>query len=96
MPDISTSTEHLADLELCKTEKPYAVILRLSDWNESIVINNLQFERHEHITVKDIHDNENEFTLDTQGFTVMRHKLVSQNSRPWTPFEVTRKRPKSF
>jgi len=96
MPDISTSVEHLADLELYKTEKPYAVILRLSDWNESIVTNNLQFKRHENIIVKDIRGKENEFTLDTQGFTILQHKSSLSQFETWDAIRSYQKETEEF
>lgn len=83
MPDLWTSIEHLADLELYKTEKPYAVILRQCDWNESIVTNNLKFEIFDDIVVKDVRGREKEFTLDTNGFTIMHHKSSIARYETW-------------
>jgi hypothetical protein len=96
MPDISTSIEHLADLELYKTEKPYAVILRQSDWNESIVTNNLQFELHNNVVVKDIRGRENEFALDTHGFAIMHHRSSLSQFETWDDVRYYQKETQQF
>lgn len=74
MPDIVTSIEHLADLDLYKVEKPYNVVLSPEQWDASLPPrSNLKFERKDNIIVTDIRGQSGNYTLDTAGFTIANH-----------------------
>lgn len=77
MPDMITSIDHLADLPLYQTEKPY-VVVALSTQRDTPT-NNLVFEKHDGVTITDIRGRDKEFTLETAGFEIMRHKTTVEH-----------------
>ena len=74
MPDLVTSIEQLADLDLYKKEKPYCVLVSSEDYLDGVPTDNLKFERHENILVRDIRDHMHKYLLETSGFTVVTHE----------------------
>lgn len=72
MPNLVTTIEHLADLELYKTEKPYCILASSEDIPDGVPSNNLVFKRHNAL-VRDIRGYEDEYALDKSGFTSLNH-----------------------
>ena len=78
MPDLATSIEHLADLELYETEKPYCILLSSEDVPDGVPTDNLVFTRHDTV-VRDIRGNEDDYVLEKSGFTLLNHSAQSTN-----------------
>ncbi|KAJ5729082.1 uncharacterized protein N7483_003590 [Penicillium malachiteum] len=96
MPDLITSIDYLADLELYKTEKPYAVVVSPENHDESIETNNLVFESREGLTITDIRGHENDISLETSGFTVTPNKSQLSNVESWDEIRAYQKETEQF
>jgi hypothetical protein len=74
MPALISSIDHLADIPLYKTEKPYFVMPSATDQiEEDFATSNLEFERHDNIHFSDVRGCEDEFNLETSGFQIIPH-----------------------
>ena len=75
MPDIQASLEFLADIPLYEEEKPYLALLPPHHgFNPDIKrMDNLEWETHSDITIKDIRDSCDRYTIDECGFQVLEH-----------------------
>ncbi|TAQ87153.1 hypothetical protein B7494_g4531 [Chlorociboria aeruginascens] len=73
MPNIISSIDHLADLPLYETVKPYVVLSTQLD-SGNITTKNVVFESRENIEITDIRGKDEQYTLDTAGFQIMQHK----------------------
>ena len=73
MPNIITSIDHLADLPLYETVKPYVVLSTQLD-SGNIATKNVVFESRENIEITDIRGKAEQYTLDTAGFQIIHHK----------------------
>jgi hypothetical protein len=79
MPDITTQVEYLANLEIYRQEKPYYIFYAEDDDEpKSIPPTNLQFELHENILVRDVRGREDQCSLDTTGFEIIRHRCKAK------------------
>lgn len=83
MPDLTTSINYLADLELYKTEKPYACIISPSHSTENIETSNLEFEKRPGIHVTDIRGKESEYSVESSGFVVITHQTQLITVSTW-------------
>ena len=74
MPDLATSIEFIADLEIYQTEKPYYVLVAAESKIDvaSTKTTNLEFESHK-VNVKDISSISHNYTLENAGFLVKKH-----------------------
>jgi hypothetical protein len=72
MGSVSTALEFLADLPIYKTEQPYQVIPS-PDWPEidRNSLSNIKLQQ-DSVTIHDLRDQSEQFTLDTAGFEYMR------------------------
>jgi hypothetical protein len=81
MQDLVTDVDFIADLPLYKKEKPYYVFWAVGDTlPKSIPTTNLQLETHAGINISDIHGEQEQFTIEKQGFEILPH--VSQLDLP--------------
>ena len=74
MPDALASIDFLADLELYKQEKPFAALASPGVEVSDDQLNNLQWESHVDITIKDIRGRESEYPLERCGFQIVKHR----------------------
>src|SRR5947208_151717 len=76
MPNVVADIEYLKDLPLYKTEKPYLCLLPPRDDFDPDTerVDNLEFELHRNITVTDIRDTIDKYTLEVCGFQVQPHE----------------------
>ena len=75
MPDVEASLDFLARLQLYETEKPY-VFLPLKSLGldpDETRLDNLEFESHEHIPIRDMRDVP-DLSIDTNGFEYYAHE----------------------
>lgn len=75
MPDISASLVFLADLPLYKDTKPYHVLVQSVEGKnpaENHKHHNLEWESHS-MTISDIRDQSDEFTVEKTGFEFATH-----------------------
>ncbi len=96
MPDLVTSMVHIANLELYKTEKPFVVINSIQDRNHDEATNNLVFETHEDILIRDIRGHEGEFTLECSGFVVEKTVSILIKVETWTDIRRYQKETEDF
>lgn len=77
MPDVQTSIEYLQKLPLYETEKPYYCLLAPHEGFDPDAqrLDNLEFEVHENICVKDMRGKVHEFKLEECGFEVISHEM---------------------
>lgn len=78
---IQTSLEYLRWSEIYEAEKPYEILVHLtnlSDKQKSIPRSNLGFEPRT-VSVEDVRGYEQSFSLDTHGFAFIRHSTVIDN-----------------
>lgn len=76
MPTVTSTLEYLQKLPLYETEKPYWCFLPPHDGFDPDTqrVNNLEFEEHAGIEIKDIRDAEGLIDINTHGFQVSKHK----------------------
>lgn len=75
MPDVEASLDFLARLKLYESEKPY-VFLPLESLGldpDETRLDNLEFESHEHIPIRDMRDVP-DLSVDINGFEYYRHE----------------------
>lgn len=77
MPDVETSIEYLQKLPLYEVEKPYYCLLAPHEGFDPDAqrLDNLEFEVHDNIRVRDIRDKIHEFKLEECGFQVLSHSM---------------------
>jgi len=75
MPDIQASLEFLADIPRYEIEKPYLALVppRPGFDPDTERMDNLEWETHEDIAIKDIRGQFDTLTIDQCGFQVMQH-----------------------
>lgn len=81
MPDVKSDIEYLQNLPLYKTEKPY-YLLKSPDPNfdpDAQRLDNLEYEMHSDIVIRDIRGSCNEFTLEQNGFEVLSQQSTTLN-----------------
>lgn len=70
LPAMTASLEHIADLPLYNTEKPYFLAqIPGYDYAES---SNLQYQMHNNIPIFDVRGHETEFNLEKNSFTFQK------------------------
>jgi hypothetical protein len=76
MPTIIASIDYLQNLPLYKTEKPYYCLLAPKEGYDpnSQRLDNLEYEAHNDISIRDMRDLPSPPTLSTFGFEVLNHK----------------------
>lgn len=76
MPQVHATLEYLQQLALYETEKPYWCFLAPREGFDPDVqrVDNLEFEDHENITIKDIRETGKRFDLNDCGFQVISHQ----------------------
>lgn len=75
MSSLVTQTDHLADLPLYKTEKPYFIFWGpRNDEPRPIPTTNMQMETHEGTVIHDVRGHEEAFSLRSHGFEVHSHE----------------------
>ena len=75
MPDIQASLEFLANIPLYEKEKPYLALLPPHPGFDPDAerMDNLEWETRPDITITDIRDRFDGFTIDEYGFQVLHH-----------------------
>jgi hypothetical protein len=76
MPDVVSSIEYLQKLPLYDTEKPYWCLLTPREGfdPDKHRLDNLEFENRPGLTITDIRDAREEYTLESCGFQVLSHE----------------------
>ena len=76
MPDIKAALEFLADLPLYESEKPYLALLSPREGfdPDKDRTDNLEWETHQDLLIRDIRTCSEELTIDEAGFQVSRHQ----------------------
>jgi hypothetical protein len=76
MPDVTGTLEYLQKLELYESEKPYWCFLPPHDgFNPDVErVDNLEFEDHSDVHIRDIRDLKHTFKIDDCGFEVVSHR----------------------
>lgn len=91
MATIQTSLDYLKWSKVYHVEKPYEILVHLpnlSKKQKAIPRSNLEFE-YRTVSVEDIRGYEQNFDLDTHGFTFMRHSTVVENLKDPTSVNQT-------
>ena len=72
MPDVQATIEYLQRLPLYEEEKPYWCFLPPHEGfdPDEQRVDNLEWEDHSDITIKDIRENRSQFRIDDCGFEV--------------------------
>jgi hypothetical protein len=85
MPDIEASIEYLQKLKLYETEKPYYCLLAPHDGFDPDAqrLDNLEYEEHRNITIKDMRESLEDITIEECGFQVVPHhsEALALNTR---------------
>ena len=81
MPDIQASLEFLADIPLYEHEKPYLALVPPYDGFDPDMdrMDNLEWEKHEDITIRDIRDQYKPLTIENCGFQVAHQSTKVSN-----------------
>ena len=75
MPDIQATLEFLADIPLYQIEKPFLALLSPSQLvDRNFPRENLQWEHHDKINIKDVRDDPFNYTIEKCGFQVLQHR----------------------
>jgi hypothetical protein len=76
MPDVQASLEYLQKLPHYEEEKPYWCFLTPREGfdPDQQRVDNLEFEAHEGITIRDIRESSDKISLEEYGFQVIPHK----------------------
>ena len=74
MPDVqAASIDFLANIDLYTHEKPYVALVSPGVQISDDELNNLQWETHDDITIKDVRGSEDGFLLDECGSQLIKH-----------------------
>ena len=76
MPDVQATIEYLQDLPLYEDEKPYWCFLPPHEGfdPDKQRVDNLEWEDHEDILIRDMRETKDQFRIDDCGFEVLDHK----------------------
>lgn len=75
MTTLTTNTEHLADLELYKTQKPYFIFWSPEDVGpRPIPTTNMELETHEGTIIHDVRGREADFSIERHSFEIHAHQ----------------------